>query len=106
MAVVNAHRFRMVRITHNSNGSANSSKLIPKELDPSGFFKWFFQRMERFATPQVLHHYPPPSQRPVGDKLHERFRALWLKNFDDVSEPGKAEQWLRGMDTIFYAFGM
>ena len=53
--------------------------------------------MERFATPQVAHHYPL-LYRPARDKLLERFKALCLENFD-------GEQWLRGMDTIFNDLG-
>ena len=53
----------------------------------------------------MFHHYPLPLQRLARDKLLERFRALHPKNFDSVSEPGNAKQWLRGMHTIFNALG-
>ena len=83
----------MVRPLWNNNG-AESSEPVPDGLDPTGTFERFLQ----------AHHCPaPPPHRPAGDKLLERFRALRPEKFDGVSEPGKAEQWLREMDTMFNA---
>lgn len=92
----------MVRPLRNNNG-AESSEPVPDGLDPTGTFERFLQRLERIGSQQAHHCPAPPPHRPAGDKLLERFRALRPEKFDGVSEPGKAEQWLREMDTMFNA---
>ena len=96
------YRFKMVRPLLNNNG-AGPSEPIPDGLDPTRTFERFLQQLERIGSQQAYHYPAPPPHRPAGYKLLERFRALRPEKFDGVSEPEKAEQWLREMDTMFNA---
>ena len=84
---------------HNRNGAP-----IPPEIDPTGIFEAFMQRMEHLgnnnnrANTQAI---APPRQ--TGDKLLERFRALRPNRFDGTGEPWRAEQWLRELEVILDA---
>ena len=56
-----------------------------KGMDPAEAFRTFLRWLEQIGN----HHRA--AQRPAGDKLLERFRALRLEKFDGMTEPWKAE---------------
>ena len=64
-------------------------------VDPTGAFGTFLRRLEQIGN----HH--GAAQRSIWDKLLERFRALRPENFDGMTEPWKAKQWIRKMDQLF-----
>ena len=92
-------QIQMVR-SRTRNGVAPEP--IPAEMDPTGLFERLIQRLEHIGERQNAPQYIPPP-RQTGDKLLERFRALRPERFDGMSEPWKAEQWIREMETIFRA---
>ena len=79
---------------------------IPTNIDPTGIFEAFMQRMEHLGNQNQNNHLQPPIAfhpplRQTGDKLLERFRALRPEKFDGLVDPRRVEQWLREMDLIF-----
>ena len=59
------------------------------------------QRMEHIGKNNGNNH--ATASRFTGDKLLERFRALWLEKFDGMIDLWKVEQWLQEMNIIFDA---
>ena len=54
---------------------------IPTNIDPTGIFEAFMQRMEHLGNQNQNNHLQPPiafhlPPQQTGDKLLERFRAL------------------------------
>ena len=61
-------------------------------MDPIEAFGAFLRRLEQIGN------HDGATQRPMRDKLLERFRALRLEKFDGMVEPWKAEQWIQKKD--------
>ena len=76
----------MARATQNSRN--RQGEPIPPEMDPTGIFEAFAQRMVRLGG--TSNSIAPV--RPLhGSKVLERFRALRLEKFDGMNDPSKAE---------------
>ena len=86
----------MAGATRNSRN--RQGKPIPPEMDPTGVFEAFAQRMVQLGGTNTN---IPTVRPPHGSKVLERFRALRPEKFDGMDDPSKAEQWLREMDLIF-----
>ena len=90
------HGSLMAGATRNSKN--RQGEPIPPEMDPTGVFEAFEQRMVQLGG---TNNNIAPIRPLHGSKVLGRFRALRPEKFNGMNDPSKAEQWLREMDLIF-----